>query len=62
MRRRLEELEGDFIAGRLEGQTKKPRFTWCECVRWTNDMPEPNPKCKKCHGTGMIERGASSHR
>lgn len=62
MRSRREQLEDEFMAGRLEGQTKKPLHVWCICVRWSYDVPTPDPKCRECHGVGTVERETGSNR
>jgi hypothetical protein len=61
MKTRREELEDEYLAGRMEGQRGRPVHFWCACKQGSADR-KANPKCKECHGTGVIERGASSHR
>lgn len=60
MKTRRDELIEEFIAGRMEGQTHAPSKFWCDCTK--RGAREPNPKCKSCHGTGVVERGAGAHR
>lgn len=46
--------ERAFVDGLLEGQEHAPRFFWCECVRYKDDIPVSNPKCKLCGGMGYV--------
>lgn len=49
--------EREFLNGLLEGQTRKPTIFWCKCMRFVEDVPVCDPKCKECGGMGYVYRG-----
>ena len=60
--KRREELETEFVNGRMEGQSQKPKHFWCEnCegggfVYKRHAEQRVKTNCPKCGGTGVVER------